>query len=197
MLRHGVGDPTRATPAAQAALRAGVPERQALYAHRASPTVVPSLRRRVSPALERSRSCRNTTCRSLRTPGGSRGHQPRWLLYAWFHPEIVPGLRGFRCHERPGIARFDDSYPRASRQELLSVPLEQAAERLFAALIARAGHPGPARASKPSRIALPARGNTSTRSLAGRECSPDSAPSWPRSGALAIPGWRCVPIPRV
>ena len=71
------------------------------------------------------------------TPGGSREQPPpRWLLYAWFHPEIVPGLPGFHCHARPGVVRFDDYYPRPSRQEFVSAPLEQAAEQLFTALLA-------------------------------------------------------------
>jgi hypothetical protein len=70
--------------------------------------------------------------KSPRTPGSSRRHQLRWLLYAWFHPEIVPGLRCWRCHERPGVVRFDDYYP-----------VEEAAEQLFAALLAEQTAQGP------------------------------------------------------
>jgi hypothetical protein len=81
--------------------------------------------------------------RSPRTSGGSRGQEPSFLLYAWFHPEIVPGLRCWRCHERPGVVRFDDYYSQPTPQELLSMPLEEAAERLFAALLAEQAALGP------------------------------------------------------
>lgn len=79
-----------------------------------------------------------------RSSGGSRGSTPpRWLLFAWFHLEIVPGLRCMYCHQRPGVVRFDDYHPQTSLEELLSVPLEQTAERVFAALLTEQISRGP------------------------------------------------------
>lgn len=73
---------------------------------------------------------------SPHTPGSMRGHQPRWLLFAWFHLEIVPRLRCWHCHQRPGAVRFDDYHPQPRLQDLLAIPLEQALEQILEDLLA-------------------------------------------------------------